>query len=87
MKMVTIVVIVFIQQLLKMDKRKTLDESRAYFLMEDPVGFEPTIRELQSHALATWLWVHHVFNYNKKLMYFQVNYMKKIEKYVRGVIK
>ena len=22
-----------------------------FFLMEDPVGFEPTIRELQSHAL------------------------------------
>ena len=26
--------------------------------MEHPVGFAPTIEDLQSSALATWLWVH-----------------------------
>lgn len=32
--------------------------------MEHPVGFEPTMRELQSRALdQTWLWVHKTGNF------------------------
>ncbi len=54
---------------------------RTDFPMEGPVGFEPTIRELQSHALPLgYEPMSHAFHYNKENPSLQVEYAKKSKK-------
>ena len=43
--------LIFLNSLQNLEKDLQIKLEVLIFLMEDPVGFEPTIRELQSHAL------------------------------------